>query len=257
LLYRLKGPLETLVRRTVPGRLLRALQPPSPPMNSIPEEDGQISGHDSDHHRAVVVGYGPVGRTLARLLSDNQIEPVIIELNLETVRRLAKSGVTAVYGDAALPETLDRAQVASAVALILSSSTMPNRREAIRIARELNPTILIYAHAHYLRELPELSDARADAVFSGEGEVALAMTESLLARLGATPDQIDRERSRIRSELFGSSSTAAQPPSASADGLVPGTGTSYPAPISIHPRPLANESDLLQSETIEGQTGPG
>ena len=28
------------------------------------------------------------------------------------------------------------------------------------------------------------------------------MTESLLERLGATPEQIDRERDRIRSELF-------------------------------------------------------
>ncbi len=29
------------------------------------------------------------------------------------------------------------------------------------------------------------------------------MTEALLERLGASPDQIDRERARVHSELFG------------------------------------------------------
>ena len=44
--------------------------------------------------------------------------------------------------------------------------------------------------------------AGADAVFSGEGEVALAMTEFVLRSLGASPDQIDRERQRIHDDLL-------------------------------------------------------
>ena len=38
--------------------------------------------------RAVVVGYGPTGRTMTRLLRENGIEPVVIELNMDTVRLL-------------------------------------------------------------------------------------------------------------------------------------------------------------------------
>ena len=41
--------------------------------------------------------------------------------------------------------------------------------EAIRIARELNPTLVIFARSSYLSELPELRKAGADIVFSGEG----------------------------------------------------------------------------------------
>ena len=33
--------------------------------------------------------------------------------------------------------------------------------------------------------------------------MALSMTEFLLRQLGATAEQVDRERARIRSELFG------------------------------------------------------
>ena len=54
----------------------------------------------------------------------------------------------------------------------------------------------------YLRDVPPLRQAGAEQVFAGEGEVALAMTEAVLRRLGATPDQIDRERARVREELM-------------------------------------------------------
>ena len=46
----------------------------------------------SPGHRAVVVGYGPVGQTVTRLLQENNIEPTIIELNRDTVRCLREAG---------------------------------------------------------------------------------------------------------------------------------------------------------------------
>jgi len=55
----------------------------------------------SSAHRAIVVGYGPVGRTLARILEENGIEVMVIEMNIETVQKLLSAGKAAVYGDAA------------------------------------------------------------------------------------------------------------------------------------------------------------
>jgi CPA2 family monovalent cation:H+ antiporter-2 len=150
-----------------------------------------------------VVGHGPVGQTLTRLLRINKLESAVIELNLETVRRLGSHGVRAIYGDAGHRETLVEAGVETAVALILTSSGMHGITETIRWARELNPGIRIIARSAYLREEAELRRAGADLVFSGEGEVALAMTESLLRLLGATAEQIDRERDRIHAEYQG------------------------------------------------------
>ena len=43
-------------------------------------------------HRAVVIGYGPTGRTLVRLLRDNDIDPTVIELNIDAVRALRERG---------------------------------------------------------------------------------------------------------------------------------------------------------------------
>jgi monovalent cation:H+ antiporter-2, CPA2 family len=153
-------------------------------------------------HQAIVVGYGPVGGTLARLLGDNGIEPAIIELNLDTIRRLQSEGKHAVYGDAIHRDTIKAAGIERAVAILLTSAGMRGTEEVIRLARELNPKIRVLARTAYHREIEALQRAGADAVFSGEGEVALTMTEFVLRRLGATEEQIDRERERIRAELF-------------------------------------------------------
>lgn len=158
---------------------------------------------DDPNYRAIVVGYGPVGRTLVRLLQENGVEATVIELNLDTVHRLREHGLKAVYGDSTHQQTLHEAGVAQAMAFILSSSGMSGSAEAIRLAREANPHIRVFARATYVREIPSLRQAGADVVFSGEGEVALSMTEFLLRQLGASGEQIDRESDRIREELFG------------------------------------------------------
>ena len=168
-----------------------------------PDAAGQERPTPGAPHRAVIVGYGPVGRTVARLLRDNAIEPVIVELNLETVRRVREEGLTAVYGDARQREVLQAAGVAQAGSLILSASAISGADELIRLARELNPTVSVLARATHLQELAALHQAGAELAFSGEGEVALALTEAILHRLGATPDQIDSERERVHAELFG------------------------------------------------------
>jgi CPA2 family monovalent cation:H+ antiporter-2 len=124
-------------------------------------------------------------------------------MNLETIHRLRADGMTAVYGDAHHPETLKHAGITQAGTLFLSASGLIGAKEIVRMARDLNPEIRVLARSAYLRERTELRQAGADEVYAGEGEVALAMTESLLRKLGATPDQIDKERDRVRADLFG------------------------------------------------------
>jgi K+:H+ antiporter len=152
-------------------------------------------------HRAIVVGYGPVGRTVTRLLRENEISPTIIELNVDTVRALRSDGIDALYGDAAHHATLASAGIDRANNLVVSIAGLPGVEEAFKVARELNPVVQILARANYLREVPALRAAGADVVVSGEGEVALGFTEAILERLGATPEQIDRERERVHAEL--------------------------------------------------------
>lgn len=151
--------------------------------------------------RAIVIGYGPTGRTVTRLLRENGISPTVVDLNMDAVRKLRDEGLSAVYGDARHPDTLVSAGLPHAGTLIVSGADTGSP-EIIKGARAINPDVHIFVRGGYLRDVPPLRSAGAEQVFSGEGEVALAMTEAVLRRLGATPDQIDRERARVRDELF-------------------------------------------------------
>ena len=173
---------------------------------AAPEPEGVIDAGAASSldpgGRAIVVGYGPTGRTVTRLLEENQIAPTVVDLNVDTVRALHDAGMSAVHGDARYAETLIAAGLPHAETLIISGADTGSA-EVIARAREINPKAHIFVRGTYLRDVPPLNAAGADQVFSGEGEVALAMTEAVLRRLGATPDQIDRERARVRDELFG------------------------------------------------------
>jgi CPA2 family monovalent cation:H+ antiporter-2 len=150
---------------------------------------------------ALVVGHGPTGQIVCDILRDNGVDTVIIDLNLETVRKLTASGAAAVYGDAVSADVLDAAGVRAAKALFLTSSGLEHTVEVIRTARRLNPEVRVYTRTSYLREVDVLRKVGASTVVSAEGEVALTMATALLDDLGASPDQIARERDRMHDTL--------------------------------------------------------
>jgi CPA2 family monovalent cation:H+ antiporter-2 len=198
LLFRIVRPLEQHMRKRN-GWWLRMEQRSDPGL--VHEARHRADAPKERKHRAIVIGSGPVGRTLTRLLIDNEIDPVAIELNLDTVRELRRRGLRAVYGDATHADTLKQAGIEKADTLILSASGLHTSREIVRTAKELNPKIRVMARADYLREVEVLRAAGVQQAFSGEGEIALAMTTAILQELGASPEQIDRERDRVHTEL--------------------------------------------------------
>ncbi len=196
LLYRAVTPVERFIERR--PWLWRLLNRKGAAERSLPID----ARHEADPaHRAVIVGYGPIGRMVYGILRQRGIEPTVIEMNFETNRLLRSEGRAAVYGDANSREVLERAGVARASSFILSASGTASATEAVRAAREINPRIHVVARADYLRETASLRQAGASEVFSGEGEVALAIADSILRELGATPEQLDEARERIRRDL--------------------------------------------------------
>ncbi|HEX7666388.1 MAG TPA: cation:proton antiporter [Polyangiaceae bacterium] len=155
---------------------------------------------DTSHYRAIVVGGGPVGRTLVRVLRDNGIEPSVVELNHQTVVALQKEGIFATYGDASQPAILEAAGVKDAQGLVFAASGSP-ATDVVRVALALNPKLRVLARATYASEIAKTEEAGAQVVIAAEVEVALAMAENLLNALGATPEQLDHARERARRSL--------------------------------------------------------
>ena len=184
LLYRVIRPLERwLVARPALWACLN--REPSVPRSADVPQRPRLADPD---HRAVVIGYGPTGRTVVRLLRDNGIAPTVVELNIDAVRELRADGVDAVYGDATRPDTLEAAGVPTAGSLILGIRGDGQQRGSDPDGAAMNPAVRVLARAAYLRDVPALKAAGADRVYSGEGEVG--------ARLRRGPARQPRRHAR-------------------------------------------------------------
>ena len=142
--------------------------------------------------RAVVIGDEPTGKAVTRLLRENGIaHPTIFELNMGTVQRRATGrppcGLTRC--DCRIRPPRVRASLRQTVCSLTSAgmaepakvhSAWPGVEPARPRARTRGVS------ARFTRA----SEGGADCVFTGEGEVALAFVETILHRLGATPEQI-------------------------------------------------------------------
>ncbi len=155
-----------------------------------------------DQRRCILVGYGPVGRTLHRIVRSYGTDVTVIELNLDTVRKLRADGEKALYGDVLRPGTLEEAGIATAGSLILSVE-IEDAAELIRQARAANPELRVLARCAHLRDAPALRKAGATVV-AGEAEVAIALAEVVNARAGseraAAGPSVDAMRARLYDE---------------------------------------------------------
>jgi CPA2 family monovalent cation:H+ antiporter-2 len=159
-----------------------------------------------DARRCILVGYGPVGRTVRRILREYDAIVTVIELNLATVRRLRAQGIQVVYGDVLRPGTLEEAGIASAGSLILSVE-IEDAAELIRQARSVNPSLRILARCGHLRDVPALRRAGATVVAAAEAEVAIALAEVLDTGVDAESGATAR-RETMRHRLYEDEPTA-------------------------------------------------
>lgn len=155
-------------------------------------------------NRCILVGYGPVGKIVHQLLQAQGAEITVIDLNLETVRQLRKSGHPALYGDVLRQGTLIEAGIETAGSLILSTN-VEDAAEIIIQARSLNPELRILVRCTHLRDAPALRLAGATVVAAGEAEVGVALAEVVISFDQMSCGEAANHREAIRRNLYGTS----------------------------------------------------
>ena len=132
--------------------------------------------------QVVLVGYGRVGRRIARSLDERGIPYVVAEQNRELVEDLRAQGVAAVSGNAVEPAVLIQAHIADAAMLVVATPDPLNVRQMVDTARTLNPGIEIVLRTHSENESDMLRMDGVGTVFYGEEELAKGMTRHVLER---------------------------------------------------------------------------
>jgi CPA2 family monovalent cation:H+ antiporter-2 len=134
--------------------------------------------------RAIIVGYGPVGRVVDALLRDAGVHTTVIDLNLKAIEGLAKANRPAIYGDATRPEILHEAGIERATYLVVTLPQSELSKDLAAHALEQNPKITIILRARYLAERDALRAAGASHIAFEEGETGIAMAREVLTLRG-------------------------------------------------------------------------
>lgn len=131
-------------------------------------------------NQVVIVGWGRVGKLIARALTKQGVPFVVAESNRESVESLRAKGIPAVWGDATEPAVLIQAHIRDAHALVIATPDTVQVRGMVETARALNPDIHVVVRSHNAEEAERLEQDGAGTVFVGESELAKSMTAHVM-----------------------------------------------------------------------------
>lgn len=150
---------------------------------------------------AVVVGYGPVGRTVHQLLGECGVSTVVVEQNMETVSQLQTQGHAAIYGDATRREILEAAGLGTAKYLIITMPQVAITSAILHTAGSMESRARILCRAGYLHDREVLEEAGAEIIRSDEAESATALAKAVLQELKMPRERIVEAVAAVRADL--------------------------------------------------------
>jgi CPA2 family monovalent cation:H+ antiporter-2 len=149
------------------------------------------TGTSSLSNHVIVCGYGRVGGTIARILSQLAIPYVVTDLDPKTIAELQAEGVRCVYGDAGNPNVLHQAGIKEAIILVLAVADPVAVRLALDYARQVNPSLEVIARAHNDSEFKFLQARDVSGVVRPETEAGLEIVRHILCRLNVPAAEVE------------------------------------------------------------------
>ncbi|MGZ9030999.1 MAG: cation:proton antiporter domain-containing protein, partial [Burkholderiaceae bacterium] len=145
----------------------------------------------------VICGFGRSGQHLGKMLEQEGVTYVALDLDPDLVRQAAAAGESVVYGDAARRETLVAAGISRASALAITYADTPSTMKILRHVRELKPEIPVIVRTQDDHDLDKLIAAGATEVVPEVLEGSLMLGSHALVLLGVP---LSRVVKRVREQ---------------------------------------------------------
>ena len=162
-----------------------------------PAEDADNTVKAMRDH-VIIGGYGFAGRELAQALNKYTIPYVIVDLNVENVRKASREAGDAYFGDVTSENVLKKLGIENAREFVVLINDPSAAEHAVKVGRKIAPNLYIVVRTSYLLDIEPLLAAGADEVIPAEREAAVEVTSHVLSRHKADSRQIVEHCSEIR-----------------------------------------------------------
>jgi CPA2 family monovalent cation:H+ antiporter-2 len=157
----------------------------------VPDPMAEDAHQDVDLRRhAVILGYGRVGRAVARALEARGFSWIAVDSDYQVTREGRAAGARVVYGDAGAPPVLERTRIVDCHTVIVAIPDALATRQAAAYALRRNPRVEIVARAHSDAEETELRRLGVARVVLAEREVGNELVRHALRRFGVSDREV-------------------------------------------------------------------
>jgi CPA2 family monovalent cation:H+ antiporter-2 len=171
-------------------------------------EEGEGGKHvpTRDQPRAVIIGFGRVGRLVADMLAVHGQPYVAIDSDIDNVTQAVRDGYPVIFGDATRSEFIDRLNLGHASALILTMDDPVLSMRLVKRARSWVPDLTIVSRARDAAHAAELYRAGATDAVPETLESSLQLSEAVLVDLGMAMGpviaSIHEKRAEMRQQIM-------------------------------------------------------
>jgi CPA2 family monovalent cation:H+ antiporter-2 len=166
--------------------------------------------------RVVIVGFGRVGRLVAQMLQAHDLPYIAVDSDIDTIAHARRRNYKVMFGDIARAGMIERLDLGSASALVL---TMDEPVQLVRITsqvRKLHPDLTIVARARDPNHAAQLYQAGATDAVPETLESSLQLSEAVLVDLGMAMGpviaSIHEKRAELREKIMDMAKTTREPP---------------------------------------------
>jgi CPA2 family monovalent cation:H+ antiporter-2 len=140
----------------------------------------------------IICGYGRCGQNLARMLEQEGIPYIALDLDPDRVRQAAVAGDSVVFGDAARLQALIAAGLARASAVVITYLEVPSAMKVLAHIREHAPQVPVVVRTQDDHDLEALRQAGATEVVPEAIEGSLMLASHALALVGVPMRRVIR-----------------------------------------------------------------
>jgi len=150
----------------------------------------EISNAENSNNHVLIVGFGRVGQTVAKVVSDAGLSYVALDLDQSRVAKCRAKGMAVYYGDANQVHVLDAAGARSAKTAVITLDQHKTASRAVAALRSKCPDLPIYVRARDRQHMQHLEKIGATAVVSEAAESSLQLGGIVLTSFDVSADEI-------------------------------------------------------------------
>ena len=159
-------------------------------------------GHGQLERHVIIAGYGVNGQNLAQALATTGIPYAILEMNPETVRAARARGEPLHYGDCTRLAVLSSVGIERARMFVVAISDATSTRQAVSIARTVNPSVYILVRTRFVSEIEELRRLGANEVIPEEFETSVEIFARVLHSFDVPRNVILDFVGKVRGDMY-------------------------------------------------------